>query len=178
MLSCCFRDNRKPAKRNFFRQSGRSPIPEPSPNLGRSPSFKDREEAKSGGSGQEQGGQASVGQGDAAGGLGALRDLGEQLVAEQEAEEVERALLKPIGEGARWEKLKKMCHLMKMCCQCICRESGVPAVCNLVTRSESTMSCRTLDADESITSCQVLKQILKLSKPPKPPKLSKPLTRL
>jgi len=105
------------------RQSGRSPIPEPSPNLGRSPSFKDREEAKSGGSGQEQGGQASVGQGDAAGGLGALRDLGEQLVAEQEAEEVESALLKPIGEEAR---------------------------------SDSTMSCRTLDADESITSCQTL----------------------
>ena len=103
MLRCCFSDNRKLAKRNFFRQSGRSPIPEPSPNLGRSPSFKDREEAKSGGSGQEQG----VGQGDAAGGLGALRDLGEQLVAEQEAEEVERALLKPIGEEARWEKLQK-----------------------------------------------------------------------
>ena len=90
-------------------------MPEPSPNLGRSPSFKDREEAKSGGSGQEQGGQ-----GDAAGGLGALRDLGEQLVAEQEAEEVGRALLKPIGEEARWEKLQKMCHLMEICCQYIC----------------------------------------------------------
>ena len=119
MLRCCLSNNRKLAKRNFFRQSGRSPIPEPSPNLGRSPSFKDREEAKSGGSGQEQGGQASVGQGDAAGGLGALRDLGEQLVAEQEAEEVERALLKPIGEGARWEELQKMCHLIKICCQYI-----------------------------------------------------------
>ena len=117
MFRCCFSDNRKPIKGSFFRQSGRSPIPEPSPNLGRSPSFKDREEAKSG---QEQGGQG-VGQGDAAGGLGALRDLGEQLVAEQEAEEVERALLKPIGEGARWEKLQKMCHLMKICCLYICR---------------------------------------------------------
>ena len=131
MFRCCFSGIRKPIKGNFFRQSGRSPIPEPSPNLGRSPSFKDREEAKSGGSGQEQGGQASagqdqvgqanVGQGDDAGGLGALRDLGEQLVAEQEAEEVERALLKPIGEEARWEKLQKMCHLMKICCQYICR---------------------------------------------------------
>ena len=109
MLRCCFSNNRELAKRNFFRQSGRSPIPEPSPNLGRSPSFKDREEAKSGGSGQEQGGQASAGQGDAAGGLGALRDLGEQLVADKEAEEVERALLKPIGEEARWEKQQRKC---------------------------------------------------------------------
>ena len=104
-MNCFLSHNRKLAKRNLFRQSGRSPIPEPSPNLGRSPSFKDREEAKSGGSGQKQGGQ-----GEAAGGLGALRDLGEQLVAEQEAEEVESALLKPIGEEARWEKLQKMCH--------------------------------------------------------------------
>ena len=123
-------DNRKLANWNFSRQSGRSPIPEPSPNLGRSPSFKDREEAKSGGSGQEQGGQASVGQGDAAGGLGALRDLGEQLVAEPEAEEVERALLKPIGEGARWEKLKKCVTWWK----CVANASvGSPAFQRFVT---------------------------------------------
>ena len=75
------------------RQSGRSPLPEPCPQVGRSP--KDREmteaaETKLGGGGGQEGGA----------GLGALRELGEQLVAEQE-EEVEEALLKPNGSNGR-----------------------------------------------------------------------------
>merc|ERR1712233_204834 len=110
------------------RQSGRSPLPEPSPKVGRKPSFnpKDREpaakleeqqtaEAKPGG-GSQLGGRGVEG----GVGLGALREVGEQLVAEQE-EEKEEDLLKPIGDDGR---------------------------------SESTMSCRTLC--ESVTSCQTL----------------------
>jgi len=116
------------------RQSGRSPLPEPSPKVGRSPSFnlKDREvavkleeqqaaaEARSGGSSQPGGGSQLGGGGGGGAGLGALRELGEQLVAEQE-NEVEEGLLKPNGDDGR---------------------------------SESTMSCRTLC--ESVTSCQTL----------------------
>ena len=74
----------------IFRQSGRSPLPEPSPKVGRSPSFnlKDREvavkleeqqaaaEARSGGSSQLGGGGGGGAEGGA--GLGALRELGEQ----------------------------------------------------------------------------------------------------
>ena len=86
------------------RQSGRSPLPEPSPKIGRSPSFnqKGREaavkmeeeqaaaESKPGGGGHLGGGGI---------GLGGLRELGEQLVAEQE--EVEETLLKPNGGDGR-----------------------------------------------------------------------------
>ena len=80
-------------KTMISRQSGRSPLPEPCPQVGRSP--KDREmteaaETKLGGGGGQEGGA----------GLGALRELGEQLVAEQE-EEVEEALLKPNGSNGR-----------------------------------------------------------------------------
>ena len=96
----------------IFRQSGRSPLPEPSPKVGRSPSFnlKDREvavkleeqqaaaEARPGGSSQLGGGGGGGAEGGA--GLGALRELGEQLVAEQE-NEVEEGLLKPNGDDGR-----------------------------------------------------------------------------
>ena len=104
------------SKKMIFRQSGRSPLPEPSPKVGRSPSFnlKDREvavkleeqqaaaEARSGGSSQVGGGSQLGGGGGAEGGagLGALRELGEQLVAEQE-NEVEAGLLKPNGDDGR-----------------------------------------------------------------------------
>ena len=100
------------SKKMIFRQSGRSPLPEPSPKVGRSPSFnlKDREvavkleeqqaaaEARSGGSSQLGGGGGGGAEGGA--GLGALRELGEQLVAEQE-NEVEEGLLKPNGDDGR-----------------------------------------------------------------------------
>ena len=83
-------------KKMIFRQSGRSPLPEPSPKVGRSPSFnlKDREvavkleeqqaaaEARSGGSSQVGGGSQLGGGGgggaEGGAGLGALRELGEQ----------------------------------------------------------------------------------------------------
>ena len=102
----------------IFRQSGRSPLPEPSPKVGRSPSFnlKDREaavkleeqqaaaEARSGGSSQAGGGSQLGGGGgggaEGGAGLGALRELGEQLVAEQE-NEVEEGLLKLNGDDGR-----------------------------------------------------------------------------
>ena len=102
------------SKKMIFRQSGRSPLPEPSPKVGRSPSFnlKDREvavkleeqqaaaEARSGGSSQPGGGSQLGGGGGGGAGLGALRELGEQLVAEQE-NEVEEGLLKPNGDDGR-----------------------------------------------------------------------------
>ena len=97
-------------------------MPEPSPKVGRSPSFnpKDREVAAkveeqqpAGGArhagGSQHGGGSPLGGGSQLGGgggaegragLGALRELGEQLVAEQE-KEVEQALLKPNGEDGR-----------------------------------------------------------------------------
>ena len=80
----------------IFRQSGWSPLPEPSPKVGCSPSFnlKDREaavkleeqqaaaEARSGGSSQPGGGSQLGGGGgggaEGGAGLGALRELGEQ----------------------------------------------------------------------------------------------------
>ena len=90
--------------------------------MGRSPSFnpKDREVAAkveeqqpAGGArhagGSQHGGGSPLGGGSQLGGgggaegragLGALRELGEQLVAEQE-KEVEQALLKPNGEDGR-----------------------------------------------------------------------------
>ena len=77
------------SKKMTCRQSGRSPLPEASPKVGRSPSFKLEEhaavESKPGGGGQ----------------LGGLRELGEQLVAEQQEEELEEDLLKPNGEDGR-----------------------------------------------------------------------------
>ena len=80
------------------RQSGRSPLPEPSPKVGRSPSFnpKDREVAAKL---EEHQAPAETGPGAE---LGALRGLGEQLVAEQG--KVEEAVLKPNGEDGRWKQ--------------------------------------------------------------------------
>ena len=92
----------------IFRQSGRSPLPEPSPKVGRSPSFnlKDREvavklEEQQAAAEARSGGRSQLGGGGGGGaGLRALRELGEQLVAEQE-NEVEEGLLKPNGDDGR-----------------------------------------------------------------------------
>ena len=91
------------SKKMTCRQSGRSPLPEASPKVGRSPSFREAAvkleeeqaaaESKPGGGG---GGGTGLG-----GQLGGLRDLGEQLVAEQQEEELEEDLLKPNGEDGR-----------------------------------------------------------------------------
>jgi len=134
------------------RQSGRSPLPEPSPKVGRSPSFnqKDREaavkmeeeqaaaESKPGGGGHLGGGGI---------GLGGLRELGEQLVAEQE--EVEETLLKPNGGDGRSEST--------MSCRTLCE--SVASTTSMVDNSTTSMvdnSTTSMVDDSMLTSCQTL----------------------
>ena len=87
------------SKKMTCRQSGRSPLPEASPKVGRSPSFREAavklEEEQAAAESKPGGG------GGGGTGLGGLRDLGEQLVAEQQEEELEEDLLKPNGEDGR-----------------------------------------------------------------------------
>merc|ERR1712156_922007 len=89
--------------------------------------------------------------GDAAGGHGALRDL-----AEQEAEEVERALLKPIGEEARSESTMS-CRTLDAdesvtSCQTLIASSATSLVDNRLVSSSSqgtlvASDCEPLDDD-------------------------------
>merc|ERR1712181_17658 len=140
------------------RQSGRSPLPEASPKVGRSPSFKLEEhssvESKPGGSGGQLGGGGT--------GLGGLRDLGEQLVAEQEEEEVEEALIKPNGEDGRSSSIASTTSMVTSC-QTLCASSvtdlvdteNTPFIDRLVSSSsQGTLvaenDCELLDAEDYI----------------------------
>ena len=148
------------------RQSGRSPLPEPSPKVGRSPSFnpKDKEVAAKL---EEQQASAETGPGAE---LGALRGLGEQLVAEQE--KVEEAVLKPNGEDGRWKQdfWKVVSEQFPITAYFV----HFHTISRIMSynflyfhpfkgfltrlRSESTMSCRTLceSSTSMINSCQTL----------------------